>query len=36
MGSRTGLVEKVQVEMIGEHVIDVLLLPAMSRVERAG
>jgi hypothetical protein len=34
MGSRAGLVEKV--EMIGEREIDVLLLPEMSRAERAG
>jgi hypothetical protein len=33
MGSRAGLVEKV--EMIGEREIDVLLLPEMSRAERA-
>ncbi len=34
MGSQAGLVEKV--EMIGELEIDVLLLPEMSRAERAG
>ncbi len=33
MGSRAGLVEKV--EMIGEREIDFLLLPEMSRAERA-